>query len=241
MRIGIAQMFITDSLLNNETAIVHLADDAARKGIEILACPEMCLTGYNPQTLGRTGFNFELDSSLARIARAARELNLGIIFGRAEFSGEKLFNTASVFLPDGSNFNYRKMHLTEIENEYFSPGTSPLVFNFKNHKFGMIICRDQNSPELAHSLAAAGAEAMFILAAHYYNPAEARWKLPKNHALPIARAVENHFYVLLANAVGCHLGMVSLGNSLIAGPDGSLVAMGDETSETILACEVKPE
>ena len=40
----------------------------------------------------------------------------------------------------------------------------------------------------------------------------------KNRAIPITRAVENGVYVLLSNFVGSHLGMVSLGNSLLPTP-----------------------
>ncbi|MBE3572181.1 MAG: carbon-nitrogen hydrolase family protein [Moorella humiferrea] len=241
MRVGAAQMFIADSLAVNEAAILRLAAEAAGRGVELLAFPEMGLTGYNPAILGRPGFKEEVEGSLARIARGAVDLGVGLIVGRAEFAGEHLFNAASVFLPDGSVHTYRKMYLTEAEARYFSPGTDHLVFSYKGNRFGVIICRDQNYPELARRIAEEGIQALFILSAHYYQPGEARWKLPKNRALPIARAVENHCYVLLANAVGSHIGMVSLGNSLIVDPDGGLVVMADEASETLLTCDLPEE
>ncbi|APC09333.1 carbon-nitrogen hydrolase family protein [Neomoorella thermoacetica] len=238
MRLGAAQMFIADSMAVNEATILRLAGEAAGRGVELLVFPEMGLTGYNPAVLGRPGFKEELEGALARIARRAVDLGVGLIVGRAEFAGERLFNAASVFLPDGSVHTYRKIYLTDAEARYFTPGTGHLVFNYKGSKFGVIICRDQNYPELARQIASEGAGALFILSAHYYQPGEARWKLPKNRALPIARAVENHCYVLLANAVGSHIGMVSLGNSLIADPEGGLVVIADEASETLLTCDL---
>ena len=42
-------------------------------------------------------------------------------------------------------------------------------------------------------------------------------------------------YVLLPNTVGSHLGMISLGNSLIADPDGAVVVSAGESEETILS------
>lgn len=238
MRLGAAQMFITDNLAANEAAILRLAAEAAGRGVELLVFPEMGLTGYNPATLGRPGFKEELEGALARISGRVVDLGVGLIVGRAEIAGERLFNVASVFLPDGSIHTYRKIYLTEAEARYFTPGAGHLVFSYKGTKFGVIICRDQNYPELARQIAEEGARALFILSAHYYQPGEARWKLPKNRALPIARAVENHCYVLLANAVGSHIGMVSLGNSLIVDPDGGLVVMADEASETLLTCDL---
>ncbi len=98
-----------------------------------------------------------------------------------------------------------------------------------------MICRDQNDPKIAEELVKRGARFIFIISAHYYKPKEARWKLEKNRAIPITRAVENGVYVLLPNTVGSHLGMISLGNSLIADPDGAVVVSAGESEETILS------
>ncbi len=58
--------------------------------------------------------------------------------------------------------------------------------------------------------------------------------MDKNRAIPITRAVENKAFVLLSNTVGTHLGMVSLGNSLIADPEGAVVVAADEYQEGLL-------
>ena len=60
----------------------------------------------------------------------------------------------------------------------------------------------------------------------------------KNRAIPITRAVENGVYVLLSNFVGSHLGMVSLGNSLIADPDGAVVSSAGESEESLLSVSI---
>jgi predicted amidohydrolase len=112
------------------------------------------------------------------------------------------------------------------------------VFPFGDAKIGVIICRDQNYPELCRALTKAGAQFIYILSAHFYGPKEARWKLEKNRAIPITRAVENKVYVLLSNFVGSHLGKVSLGNSLIADPDGAVVVSAGETEEGLLSVSI---
>lgn len=238
MRLGAAQMFIADTLSVNEENINKMAKIAVTRGVDLLACPEMGLTGYNPATLEQPGIKMAVAEALTRLSRLASDLSLGLIVGHAIFDGDKLYNGASVLLPDGASYTYRKINLTAAESKYFSPGTSPLTFDYKGRRFGVIICRDQNYPALAGRLREDGAQAMFILAAHYYPASEARWKLPKNRALPIARAVENGVYVLLANAVGSHIGLVSLGNSLVAAPDGTVVSQADEVAETILTCDM---
>lgn len=239
LRLGVAQLFIADSLSANEQNMEKMVTSAADRGVDLLAFPEMSLTGYNPATLGQPGIKTAIAEALTGLSRLASALSIGLIAGHAVFDGDKLYNCASVLLPGGVAYTYRKINLTAAEDKFFSPGNTPLVFTYKGRRFGVIICRDQNYPALATRLREEGAQAMFILAAHYYPPGEARWKLPKNCALPIARAVENGMYVLLANAVGSHIGMVSLGNSLIADPDGAVVCQADEVAETILTCDLR--
>ena len=101
-----------------------------------------------------------------------------------------------------------------------------------------MICRDQNHPKLGLELVKKGAEFIYILSAHFYRPKEARWKVEKNRAIPITRAVENGVHVLLSNFVGSHLGLVSLGNSLIADPDGAVVVSAGENEESLLSVSV---
>jgi predicted amidohydrolase len=62
--------------------------------------------------------------------------------------------------------------------------------------------------------------------------------LDKNKALPIARAVENEVYVFKANAVGSLGNTVSLGGSIIVGPEGPVISQSDKTGEGILYSEV---
>lgn len=238
MRLGAAQMFIANELEFNTKTVLKMAEEAARKGVELLVFPEMCLNGYNPSTLTQGNFEEKLNMALDKISRKSAELDLGLIVGRAVLTGEKLYNAATVILPDGATHTFYKNNLTAAEETYFTPGTEPLTFAYQGCTFGVIICRDQNYPELARK-SCKNADALFILSAHYYKPLEARWKVDKNQALPIARAVENHCYVVMANTIGSHIGMISLGNSLIADPEGALVVLADESSETIITCDIK--
>lgn len=238
MRLGAAQMFITDELKTNTETVLIMAEEAARKDIDLLVFPEMCLNGYNSTTLTQDNITDQLSIAFNKISCKSTELGLGIIVGRAVFADEKLYNAATVILPDGTKHTFYKNNLTAAEEEYFTPGTRPLTFAYQGHRFGVIICRDQNYPRLVQKTCE-NADALFILSAHYYKPLEARWKVDKNRALPIARAVENHCFVCLANAVGSHIGMNSLGNSLIADPEGVLVVLADESSETIITCEIE--
>jgi len=238
MRIGAVQMFIRDSVKHNLDYILKCMEEAQEKSISFLLFPEVALTGFNPKTLQAASFQDDLKDALSQFENAAQKLNVGVAVGHAEFVENKLYNTATVILPNGRKGSYHKINLTSTEEKFFTPGHDLFNFSYQNLNFGVIICRDQNDPLLAKEYKKRGADVLLILSGHYYEPHEARFKIDKNRALPIARAVENNFYVFFANTVGSHIGMVSLGNSLIAGPDGVLVALADEFSPAILAFDV---
>lgn len=238
MRLAVAQVYISEDPSTNCHKVTNIIEEVSRRRVNLIAFPEMNLTGFDARTLSRPDLEDELNRAVTEIGRLVRKLEVGVIVGRPLVEQGKVFNAATVLLPDGQVHNYRKMNLTEEEARFFTPGEGPLTFSWCGHCFGVIICRDQNFPELAKAVREAGAEALFIMSAHYYSPPEARWKVDKNRSLPVARAVENHFYVLFANAVGAHIGRISLGNSLIADPEGAVVATADEATEVILTYDL---
>ena len=234
MKLAVCQMAISENLENNTAQIIRFMKKASTQEIELLCFPEMSLTGYVPALLSKPGLNLIVEEALRQIEIKCDELDMGVIIGYGYRDGDNLFNRAGVILPGAKKFTYDKIYLTEIEEKYFLHGTESLVFPFRGTRIGVIICRDQNYSLLTKELRDKGAEYIFILSAHYYNPKEARWKLEKNRAIPITRAVENKIYVLLSNTIGTHIGMTSLGNSLVAEPDGAVVVSADEDHEGLL-------
>ncbi len=238
MNIAVAQMAISESLEQNTARIIGFMEKAGKLEAELICFPEMCLTGYSPGLLQQKDFTSQVEGALERLGKACRQLNLAAIVGHAHLEQGHRYNRATVLLPSSGLYFYDKQFLTEPEEKYFCPGSQNTLFTYRDTSFGLIICRDQNYPLLARELKEMGAGAMFILAAHYYSPREARWKLEKNRAIPITRAVENKFHVFMANTVGTHLGMISLGNSLIAEPGGAVVASAGETEESIIFFDI---
>ncbi|HHY43109.1 MAG: carbon-nitrogen hydrolase family protein [Firmicutes bacterium] len=236
MKLGVCQMAVSEKVDTNTKKIIRFIEKAALHSINIVGFPEMALTGYTKEVLSDENLNIIVKDALSEIKKACTYYGTAAIVGHPYKNGDKLYNSASVFLPDGSTFTYDKKYPTELELKYFEAGKKePLVFTYRDKKIGVMICRDQNYPELAKALKKAGAQFIYILSAHFYNPKEARWKLEKNRAIPITRAVENKVYVLLSNFVGSHLGMVSLGNSLISDPDGAVVVSAGECEEGLIS------
>jgi len=199
----------------------------------------MSLTSYSPSVLSDNYLKVKIEKYIETFKSISQKENICIIFGCGYFDDNNyLFNRAYIVLPNNLLY-YDKINITEVEARYFKNGNKPICFNFRGKTIGVMICRDQNYPELASELSNKGSEVIYILAAHYYNPKEARWKIEKNRAIPITRAVENKCIVALSNTVGTHLNMISLGNSLIVEPDGNVVVGANECEEVMLTYEFK--
>lgn len=239
MKIGAAQIRLYPDIERNLGNITHWLRVASEQGVEILNFPETCLTGYIYEAFHKVKQE-AVERGLDELARLTRNLGIGVVVGTPWRTGERLFNSVAILLPDGRRLLYHKNILVSYEKAYFEPGSDILTFEIGGLKFGTIICRDQNSPELARRIKGDGAHVLFISCAHFYVPLEARMKVEKNRALPLARAYENEIFVCKANAVGTYLGRVNLGHSLIVGPNGMVICEAGETQEEILAFDIDP-
>jgi predicted amidohydrolase len=237
MRIGVAQLRSFDTVEENAANILRSIEEARRLGVRILGFPETALSGYLFEGFPRVD-PARLAAALDQVAARAREAHLAVVLGTVTREDGKLRNSAAVLLPDGGRHLYHKINLVPYEQGWFAPGDTPVTFEVDGTRFGVMVCRDQNSPELSRALKQAGARGLFICSAHFYDLMEARMKLEKNVALPIVRAYENGVYLFKANAVGTNHGTVSYGNSMIVDPRGIVVQRAGETQEELLVYDV---
>ncbi len=235
MKFGIAQIALNSDIYSNLAKIRNYASEAARAKADIVCLPECSLTGY------RRDFH-EIDwdeilKALDTLQEIATEKHIALIVGTPYSESSKLYNAALV-ISASSQLKYFKNNLTVFDKQYFTKGRDILIFTVKEIQCGVIICRDQNYPLLARRYTRRGVKVLFLPSAHYYLPNEARLKLDKNRALPIARAVENNIFVAKANAIGSQGNYTSPGHSMIVSPEGLIICEADETNECILYHEV---
>jgi predicted amidohydrolase len=231
LKAGVAQIGLCNEIGTNTEKILSYLESAARLKLDFLCFPECSLTGYK--------CNFhniswdELAQAIDRLQEAVAREGIITCVGTPYTEAEKIYN-AAIVISAKQRLKYFKNNLTAFDRQYFTEGKDILSFQVKGVKCGLFICRDQNDPQLTQKYARMGTRVVFLLAAHYYPPPEARRKLDKNRALPIARAVENGFFVAKANAVGLQDDYVSLGHSMIVDPEGSVVCEADEKEEKLL-------
>jgi predicted amidohydrolase len=148
----------------------HFVTEAAKSRVEIIAFPEMCLTGYwHVRKLSREGVEALAERvpdgpSTQELLRLSREHSMTIGAGLIERGDDgKLYNAYVVAMPDGRWALHRKLHA--FEGPYMSDGDAFTVFETPHGcKVGVLICYDNNIIENGRATALLGAE--ILLAPH---------------------------------------------------------------------------
>jgi predicted amidohydrolase len=153
----------------NLERVRHFAREAAARGAEIVAFPEMCLTGYwHVRKLSGDDFRALAepvpDGPLARaLLAASAEHGMTIGAGLLELDAGRVYNSYVVAMPDGTWAVHRKLHV--FEHADISAGDRYTVFDTPHGcRVGVLICYDNNIVENARATALLGAE--ILLAPH---------------------------------------------------------------------------
>ena len=150
--------------------VTHFVAEAAKDGVEIIAFPEMCLTGYwHVRKLPREDVEGLAEPvpdgpSTRELLRISREHRMTIGAGLIERGEDgKLYNAYVVAMPDGRWAVHRKLHV--FVSRFLSEGNQYTVFDTPHGcRVGVLICYDNNIIENARATALLGAE--ILLAPH---------------------------------------------------------------------------
>ena len=143
---------------------------AAREGVELMAFPEMCVTGYwHVRNLPRGAVEelaeeFPSGPSTRALLSLSKEHSMTVGAGLIERDSEgSLYNSYVVAMPDGRAERHRKLHA--FEGPYMKSGDAYTVFDTPHGwRVGVLICYDNNIVENARVTALMGAEV--LLAPH---------------------------------------------------------------------------
>ncbi|OGX68726.1 MAG: nitrilase [Paenibacillus sp. RIFOXYA1_FULL_44_5] len=199
---------------------------------DVIVLPEMWNTGYALQSIHDTA-DQDGNETMLMLADFARKHRIYIHGGSvAVKKNGRIYNTSFGFDPEGLQImEYSKIHLFGLMDEpkYLDAGDKLGIFPFNGIQAGTIICYDLRFPELTRSLAALGAQILFV-------PAE--WPNPRLHhwrTLLQARAIENQMYVVAVNRMGQSDNTVFFGHSMVIDPWGEIIAEADEQEQVLTA------
>jgi len=154
----------------NWDKIERFVERAAHQGVEILAFPECCITGYwHLRKLSREDLIalaepvFDGPSS-RRLCALSEKTGTTIGAGLVEIAGDgTLYNTYVVAMPNGECRRHRKLHA--FVSAYLASGSEYTVFDTPHGcQVGTLICYDNNIGENVRITALRGAEV--LLAPH---------------------------------------------------------------------------
>ncbi|HEY0997988.1 MAG TPA: carbon-nitrogen family hydrolase [Gemmatimonadaceae bacterium] len=198
-----------------------LVADAARQGARLVVLPEMCTTGFTMDTAWAEPVEGGSVQALAALARAhGVHLIAGVSLREPTPAGERAFNTALVFGPDGAlSGMYRKQRLFAYagEHESFAAGGVPLTCAIEGLRVSPFVCYDLRFPELFREVAR-DTDAIVVIA---------NWPVTRREhwlALLRARAIENQCWVVGVNRTGEAHGLTYRGDSVVFDPWGEQVA-----------------
>ncbi len=163
---------------SNFKILEEFVKNAAAQGVELIAFPEMCITGYwHVRNLSKTDVeslseNVPSGPSTQRLLFLSKQHRIIIGAGLIEMSEEgALFNSYVVAMPNGQYACHRKLHC--FINEYMASGETFTVFETPlGWKVGILICWDNNLVENARITALEGAD--ILLAPHQTGGCDSR-------------------------------------------------------------------
>jgi len=167
------------------------------------------------------------------LSKAASEHNIYLCYGYVERGeDDKLYNSIIFIHPNGKCIgNYRKIHLTPLERNFFTPGSDMVVVSTDLGNFALMVCWDLAFPEMARAMALQDADVLL---------APSAWESPYQDAFILfgkARAIDNTVFLATCNHLGQSGNLDFFGQSSIYGPDGSTLIHA-ASDETIITCRI---
>lgn len=239
LKLALAQINPTvGDLSGNTRKIVDYIAAARNEGAQVVAFPELAITGYPPEDLLlKPGFLRENLECLEEVRRASSGIT--VITGFVEVA-EDLYNAAAVMADREWVGSYRKCYLPNYgvfdEDRYFQRGSELRVFRAGPLILGVTICEDiWHAEGPAHALATAGGAQLVVnINASPYHVEKWRFR----EKMLATRAADSTCFLAYVNMVGGQDELVFDGHSLVMGPRGELLVRGAAFEEGLLVTDL---
>jgi N-carbamoylputrescine amidase len=229
------------------SAIDSWSQRAAAEQAELVLFPELVVHGHCTPNTWQLAEPVPDGPSTSRLIQIARHHRMFVCAGMSEKERDIVYNTQVLVGPGGFIGKQRKLHLSRDEVFYYKGGRELPVFDVGPCKVGIVVCYDNQFPEVARVLALRGADVLLM-------PHAARFKVwddtPQSEAAArrfghnflkkyALRARENACFAVLADQAG-RAGFVDHwprdsenqphhpGAALIWNPDGDPIASTQE-------------
>ena len=241
MILALAQMQMSACAEENLRESLRLIREAGQRGADLICFPEIQLTPFFPQYAGRDVSPLALREDGAPVQAVCAACREARIFAAPnfylEYDGER-YDTSLLIDRSGRILGRQKMvHIAQCpcfyEHDYYAPSPEGFpVFETELGRIGIVVCFDRHYPESIRTEALRGADLILIPTANTADePSELfQWEIR-------VQAFQSSVFAARGNRVGREDAMLFSGESLVAGPDGELLALGGSGAELLL-CEL---
>ncbi|MFK2877410.1 NAD+ synthase [Rhodanobacter hydrolyticus] len=236
LRLALAQHdFPVGAVAANAAKVGDLMAQARGGGADLVAFPELTLSGYPPEDLLlRPSFLAACQQELDALAVATDDMAALVGFPHSE--GE-VYNAAALLREGRITQVAHKQALPNYgvfdDKRYFRPGHASTVATLAGVRVGLLICEDVWRPEPAAAMARAGAELIVVINASPWDDA----KQAEREAVLVERARETGCALAYLNLVGGQDEVVYDGGSLLVNGDGSVAARAQAFVDALLWAE----
>lgn len=206
---------------SNVQKMINLANDAKKQNADLVIFPELSMIGYPSEDL-------LLRPSLSkRTAQAFKQLSqvkdIVMVFGFVNLNDQgQRYNSAAVMKNGEILGIYNKQNLPNYglfdEKRYFDTGNQYLVFEYLEHKFGVLICEDLWTASTVHQLALLNVDTVLVLNASPYEVGKPLHRIQTIQNLTQQLKVN----VVYCNQVGGQDDMVFDGTSFVINAQGEM-------------------
>jgi len=241
-RLALVQLAVGKNKTENISRAAAKISEAVDKGAKIVSLPECFNSPYGTKYFGEYSEPVPDGPSCQLLKETARKHKIYLIGGSIpEKADGKLFNTCTVWCPDGNLLAiHRKIHLFDIdipgkitfkESESLTAGNNFTTFDTPWCKVGLGICYDIRFAELAQIYRDKGCKLLVYPGAFNMTTGPAHWEL-----LARGRALDNQVYVATPSpARDSSADYVAWGHSSIVSPWGEVVSTTDEKESIVYA------
>lgn len=232
----LALMQANAAVLDVETncaAVNEAAGKAAAAGAHVLLTPELFPVGYAPRRIRAEFDPATLPSIRRTLAGIAGTHGIALVYSLPAVTANGEWQITATLVDERGTemLSYAKVQLFGAEEQdAFAPAdAAPAVVDLHGFPTSLVICYDVEFPETVRAAAVGGARLVLVPTAL----SEGFEAVPQ--LLVRARALENQVTVAYANHAGAEDGCEFLGGSVIAAPDGSLLAAAGPGPELLFA------
>ena len=239
VRVAIAQInCVVGDLRGNSGKIIDYIQRAKAIGADIVAFPELAVTGYPPEDLLLKP-KFISDNACALKKIAGHVDDIIAVVGFVGQSGKDIYNSAAVIYKGTVRGVYHKMLLPNYgvfdEKRYFSSGEAPQVFRSGDIIFGVNICEDiwhKEGPLLQE--ASMGAKLIININSSPYHAG----KVLEREGIARRGSKASNVYIIYANLVGGQDEIVFDGQSMMVDPSGKVICRAEAFKEDLLVADI---